>query len=80
MSSAFVQLQPDQTGKKVQSVANGGVEAQVVTIVDGSGLTNSYVQITEGSGKKMQHFKNLIGGNEVHALAVVLVDQTGAAI
>lgn len=85
MANAFVQLEPDDTGKQVQSFQNsiGGhtVEACAVVAVDSTGSGNSYVQVApDSTGKQIQHFQNSIGGNEVHALAVVLVDTSGSPI
>lgn len=43
-------------------------------------MANDYVECTEGSGKKLQTHKNTIGANDVHAEAVVVVDDAGASI
>jgi len=85
MSAGFVQLQPDSTGKKVQTyentVGSDAVEAQAVTIIDPTGWSDSYVQVEpDDTGKKAQTFLNTISGNAVHALAVRLVDSTGAPV
>jgi hypothetical protein len=80
MSDAFVQLAPDQTGKKVQSALNATEHAQYAAAIDATGFSNAYVQIGEGSGKKMRTFLNTIGGNAVHALAICPVDSSGNPI
>jgi hypothetical protein len=81
MSASFVELQPNQTGKKIRSFENASLNACAVTAVDAIGLSNAYVQIAaDSTGKKIQHFQNTISGQTVHALAVVLVDESGAAI
>ncbi len=78
---AFVQLAPDQTGKKVQSAENATIHAQVAAVIDGTGFSNAFVQVAaDGNGKKMRTFLNTIGGNAVHALAITPVDSSGTAI
>ena len=43
--------------------------------------TNSYIQVAaDGSGKKMQTFISTIGGSDVHAEGVSLVDNNGLYI
>lgn len=44
-------------------------------------MADSFIQVaTDGSGKKMQTFQNLIGSDQVHAEAITLVDSTGVPI
>ncbi len=79
--NSYVQLAPDQAGKKVQQYQNviGGntVDAMAVSTQDSTGWSNSYVEVREGLGKKMQYFKNTIGGTEVYAQALVWVGIDG---
>lgn len=44
-------------------------------------MADGYIQVApDSTGKKLQTFDNTIGGNDVHAEAVALVDTSGAAI
>lgn len=44
-------------------------------------MADSYIQVaTDGTGKKMQTYLNTIGGQDVHAEAVALVDTNGNPI
>jgi hypothetical protein len=44
-------------------------------------MANGYIQVAaDGSGKKMQTFRNTVAGNDVDAEAVVLTDSSGAEI
>src|SRR6266480_387300 len=44
-------------------------------------MANSSIQVApDSTGKKLQTFQNVVGGNTVEAEAVALVDTTGAAI
>jgi hypothetical protein len=43
-------------------------------------MANSYIEVTPGTGAKMQTVENTVSGNSVHAEAVYLVDSTGTVI
>ncbi len=81
MANSYVELAPDQTGKKVQQfqnvVAASNVEAMAVAFQDSTGWNNSYVEVTDSTGKSIQYFKNTVSGAEVYAQALTLVDITG---
>ncbi len=81
MSNSYVELAPDQTGKKVQQYQNtvgaNIVDAMAIGLQDSTGWNDSYVEVTDSDGKKIQYFKNTISGADVYAQALTLVDVTG---
>ncbi len=84
MANSYVQLAPDQGGKKVRQFENsiGGniVEAMAVSAINVAAYSNAFVEVAEGSGKKVQYFQNTVAGSTVLAQAVVLVNSAGIAI
>ncbi len=81
MANSYVELAPDQTGKKVQQyqnmIAANTVDAMAIGLQDSTGWNDSYVEVTDSSGKQIQYFKNTVSGSEVYAQALTLVDITG---
>jgi hypothetical protein len=43
-------------------------------------MTDGFIEVTEGSGKKLQTFKNTVAGQEVHAEGVTLTSSAGAEV